>query len=549
MKRKELLMLSGICTLGFIIRVIWLGADSYWFDEANTIGFTQWPLRLFFEHYYVQRPAYFLILRLWVNFFGNGEFITRLLSVIFGSLSILALYKFTGLFLNRKIALFAAFLLAVSFFHGLWSRAVMNYAFFSLISILSSFYFLKYVKFDRKIDLIFYCIFTIINIFVHPFALYLVLTQNILVFFWNKKLFNFRWVVAKFFIFTAIALLLWAIFFHPSFEETYKTRIREINYAPPDIFRQRPYLSFYPLLELYEAFTFGGREMGHGGDGFHVLEWTLPLGYILLFIYTILLFSGLKRILNCHKEKKNISRFEQPGDFQRISLLYILLSLFIPIGITFIVQFWINPILCERYFLFSYHFLLIILSIGLYEGIKLLRVRRLIILAISILSIIYSINLYIPAYHQTWRDIAAIVEKNIKDEDAIVLIPFGQITSFWFYFERDNKKVLHNKTMDGIYKDGEWLHSFTYDAHPVVGNAFGRIDDFVQEKFFKKFYSEERNIWLVMSPFWEEVDRAADKVYKEIKRDYRRVFNKYYPFNGVSVEKWIMERKNNDSGS
>lgn len=548
MNRKNFLILTGIFLLGSLIRIIYLGADSYWFDEANTIGFTQWPMDLFFKHYYIQRPVYFLLLRLWVTMFGNSEFTARLLSVIFGSLSIVAVYKFVRLFLNEKIALFSAFILSVSFFHVLWSRAVMNYAFFCLISIVSSYCFVKYLKFNHKRDLIYYCISTLISIFTHPFALFLVLIQNILILYWHKKLFNFSWIISQFFIFLGAILLAWTIFFYPSFEATYTTRIHEVNYANPDFLKQHPSLSLYFVRQLYETFTFGGSKMGHGGDGFPVYDRTLPLGYALMFIYTIIFLLGFKNIHSCLKRKEKLWKPEKTSSLQKLGLLYIILSLLIPLGSVFIVNFWINPLFCERYFLFSYPFFITIMAVGIYKGIKLLWVRRSIMLTVGILSIIYSINHYIPKYHQTWRDIAVGVKNNIQERDVLVLIPFGQITSFWFYFEKDNKKALYNKTMDGIYKDGEWLSSFRFKTHPVVGNSFGKIDTFIQQGFFKQFYSEKRNIWLVMSPYWEEFDQAANKIYKRIKQNYRQTFSKQYFFNGVSVEKWEVKTKNRNTG-
>ena len=539
MKRKELLLLFGIFLLGFILRVIYLGADSYWFDEANTIGFTQWPLGLFFKHYYVQRPVYFLILRVWVNLFGNGEFVTRLLSVSFGSLSILVLYKFVRLFLNKKIALLSSFILAVSFFHSLWSRTVMNYAFFCLISLISSYYFVKYLKFAHKRDLVLYCIASLISIFTHPFAVFLILVQNLLIL--HKRAFNLRWIVTQIFLSLGVILLCWALFFHPSFEDTYNRRIHDINRVSPQVLKQDHFLCFTDPIKLYETFTFGGRMMGHGGDGFPVFGWTLPLGYILLVVNTILLLLGLKSISDYFKHKENLDESKQDYEFKRLSLLYILLSIFIPMGVTFIAQFWIENIFCERYFIFSYPFFIVILSISIYKGIRLRWIRKAVIALTAILYIIYCINLYIPVFYQTWRNIVVAVKENLEQGDAIVLIPFAQITSFWFYFKRDDKNALYDKTMDGIYKNGQWVYSFKYDNHPVIGNGFKKIDSFIQGAPFKKLYSEKRNIWLVMSPYWEKVDRDAEKIYRAIRENYKRVFIKYYPFDGVSVEKWIMK--------
>lgn len=536
MKSKINIQLLGIVLLGFILRIVYLGSDSYWFDEANTIGFTHWPMSLFFKHYYIQRPVYFLILKAWTMFLGYGEFSSRLLSVFFSMLSLLFSYKLVVLFVNKKTALLASFLLALSFLDGIWSRVVMNYSFFAMVSIMSSYYFIRFLKNGHKKDICFCAIINIINIFTHPFSLFLVLAQNIVIIFNKVKLKRF-WVLAQIFVAVAAMLLLYTLFFYPSFEHTYNTRIHEINYAPSvaDMIRENPFIIFYPFWKLLEAFTFGGRHVGHGGGGFSAYRWSLYIGYGQMSIYVLMFILGIRKLYSKSK-KSNILQGNYL--FKKQVVLYISATLFFPILLTTFLEFWINPLLCVRFFFFSYIFFVTLVAIGLYGTLSSVWLRRSVVFLIALFSLLFWINLYTPKNYPTWRDISREVKIRLTDNDAIVLIPFGQITSFWFYFDSGNELSLADKTMDGIYAGDKWLNRFEYDGHIITGNFFNRIDEFIKEDVFKEFRNQGRDIFLVISPFWEERDKAAEKVYTALEKHYKRSFKKKFYYNGVMIEKW-----------
>ncbi len=83
--------------------------------------------------------------------FGITMFTTRILSFIFGSLTILLVYLISKeLFNNRKIALISAFLLAISPFHIVYTSIEMDVPVIFFI-LLASLFFIKGIKLNGKI--------------------------------------------------------------------------------------------------------------------------------------------------------------------------------------------------------------------------------------------------------------------------------------------------------------------------------------------------------------------------------------------------------------
>jgi uncharacterized membrane protein len=80
----------------------------------------------------VHPPLYYVILHYWINLFGDTEFSTRFLSVIFGLFSIFMIYKVGTLLFNKNVGMLSSLLLALSVFHIQYSQEVRMYLFISL---------------------------------------------------------------------------------------------------------------------------------------------------------------------------------------------------------------------------------------------------------------------------------------------------------------------------------------------------------------------------------------------------------------------------------
>jgi len=85
--------LLAILLIGLFLRVHDLSNESIWLDEAFSILRAKFDLSQIFFRSENTPPLYYAILHWWINLFGDSEFSVRFPSVLFGSLSILMLYK------------------------------------------------------------------------------------------------------------------------------------------------------------------------------------------------------------------------------------------------------------------------------------------------------------------------------------------------------------------------------------------------------------------------------------------------------------------------
>lgn len=124
------IQLSGILLLGIALRLINLGRESLWLDEAISYLAVQLPL-IKIANNTVQSshpPLYYLLLHFWLGLVPNTDTAIKLLSVLWGVLLIPAIYLLCEkLFSNRAISFTATLLVAISPFHILYSHELRMY--------------------------------------------------------------------------------------------------------------------------------------------------------------------------------------------------------------------------------------------------------------------------------------------------------------------------------------------------------------------------------------------------------------------------------------
>src|SRR6266849_1006024 len=147
-KRIVLILLVLVISVGALLRIVKLGSESLWLDEAYSIYTSQESLPEIVPEISkdVHPPLYYFALHYWLKFFGDSESATRSLSVVFGVIAIPWIYGLASLLFDRMTGLFSAVLLAWSHFNIEYSQEARMYELLALLSLGSFYFFLKLLK-------------------------------------------------------------------------------------------------------------------------------------------------------------------------------------------------------------------------------------------------------------------------------------------------------------------------------------------------------------------------------------------------------------------
>jgi mannosyltransferase len=130
--------LSAILAVGLLLRVIHLGRESLWLDEATSWRFAQLPLHTpWLEVLDTNPPLYYSLQRLWLVF-GDSEAALRSLSAIFGVIAIALIYVLGRQVAGARTGLFAAALMATSALQIEYSQEARAYELLTAAAVMAS---------------------------------------------------------------------------------------------------------------------------------------------------------------------------------------------------------------------------------------------------------------------------------------------------------------------------------------------------------------------------------------------------------------------------
>jgi mannosyltransferase len=138
-----------MAALGVALRLFRLDHQSLWIDEILTAGWAAQPLRtILFDPTVNQNfpPLHNFVVHTVFAALGDGEWVLRLPSVVFGTLSIVLLGLLTSSWLGRPAGLASAFLLAISPFHLWYSQEARPYALLLFLCLLSIWFAQRLVR-------------------------------------------------------------------------------------------------------------------------------------------------------------------------------------------------------------------------------------------------------------------------------------------------------------------------------------------------------------------------------------------------------------------
>jgi uncharacterized membrane protein len=184
--------LSVIVLAGFALRLVNLGAESYWFDEIWAIKQVQSPLggmmqSLALED--VHPPLYPLLLWGWVRLVGEGEWATRFLSCLFSTGAIWAIYALGRSLYDRRVGLAAAALMACQGFAVFYAQESRAYSLLLFTSLFATYRLLKWRSNPpSKKALALYLVGAVLLAYSHVYGLFLLIAHGIWVLGWVPEL-------------------------------------------------------------------------------------------------------------------------------------------------------------------------------------------------------------------------------------------------------------------------------------------------------------------------------------------------------------------------
>lgn len=174
--------LLAACCLGAALRLYDLAAESFWLDEMSTVLRMSWSWPEMFQGASTESmmPLYYMLQKQWTRISGIGEFGFRLSSVLYGTLSIIAIFGLISEAFNRRIGMTAAFICAVHPYTVYYSREARPYSLFFLLSIVSYFFFFRVIRFGSVASSTGYIVSTTLLMYTHIYSSFLILGQALL---------------------------------------------------------------------------------------------------------------------------------------------------------------------------------------------------------------------------------------------------------------------------------------------------------------------------------------------------------------------------------
>jgi 4-amino-4-deoxy-L-arabinose transferase-like glycosyltransferase len=401
-KKTELIFIL-ILVLGIFLRIYDLGGESLWLDEGISVNTASKNLTDIIKISFskkVATPLYHIILHYWMNFLGDTEFSVRFLSVIFGSLAIFMIYKVGSLMFDKKTGILSSLILALSAFNIRFSQETRMYSLITFLTLLSMYFFIKFLREINYAILISYISSSILLIYAHYVGLFIIITQNI--YFFTLYLLNKKEHKHNLKIWILLQGILIILFLPWYYLRSLRTFIKMAGVAKSNI-------SLYPLwISLLE---FSGSKI-------------LLLIFLMLAVFSAVNYKKIKAKISL----RNLSGYINLTNIKEICLL--LLWIFIPIILASSVSGFFT-----RYIIGASPAFYLLVS----KGIRSINHKyfKSVTIGIILFFSFVSIGLYYAEVNkESWKDTANYINENAEPEDLVFVFPDYTTIPLNYYLKR-----------------------------------------------------------------------------------------------------------------
>ena len=178
-------LLALVVLGGGLLRFVGLGKESIWLDEATSIIIARMnlPSVVAWAAGDIHPPLYYLTLHFWLRL-GESEFAVRALSAILGVITIIVVHALAHELFGPRVGLLSALVLAVSPLHIWYSQETRMYVMVTMWSLLASCFLLLALRRKQIGYWLGYVFASVLALYTHYFALFVLLFQNLFLFYW-----------------------------------------------------------------------------------------------------------------------------------------------------------------------------------------------------------------------------------------------------------------------------------------------------------------------------------------------------------------------------
>lgn len=398
-----ILAFLGILFIGIAVRLFGLSVESLRLDEAQSIWQASHSME-FIRQYMLKNvhlPLHNTLLHVWMQFFGASEASVRMLAAIPGILFLPALYLLAREFMNRQWALVAMSLASIAPIFVWYSREIRMYSLLILIATLSFYLYIRILREPRAQWYILYTLVNLVGIYTHYFFIWTLVVQLIFFFAtWNVDFTNNGkpkiQILWKLSVVATILLIAFSPWLYGLLSSYGSGSLAPVFGAPN---------SFNMALTLFE-FLFGFQPDVITGGLFALWPLITLFGFIFL-----------------------AKRAPVPP------LVWLLiLGIFLPITLTFIISVTIKPLYLTRYLMIAAPLVFVFITWFVSE---LPKYRMFFALGIAAVLLF---TLHTQQFHpespakENYRDIAAYISAEVTTRDIVVLAPPYLIYPFQYYY-------------------------------------------------------------------------------------------------------------------
>jgi uncharacterized membrane protein len=185
---KESLVLIGLIALGLGLRLFRVGANSYWLDEATSLGIAKLSLGDIVRNAGASShpPLYYLFLHFWIKL-GTTEVAVRGLSTLWGVCLIPAIYALGRQLFNRCTGLVAALLITIAPFFVYYAQEARMYTQLALLTAMAQIFFWKALQKGHRNLWIAFTALMILGAYTHYFTFLVLGFLNLLLLFYRRR--------------------------------------------------------------------------------------------------------------------------------------------------------------------------------------------------------------------------------------------------------------------------------------------------------------------------------------------------------------------------